>query len=123
MWACVPGRHRCTPDRAVAEEKSPGNFHVILPAASEWGISVPGGNGTIRIHDVEGTVCFGADLCVGPGGNGRPAGRGFLAEDKPAGALLSKTIDGRIYFSVNHRKGEPFRDHEGYFEFYVTTRQ
>ncbi len=123
-WACLPDRTHCTPDRAVAEEKSPGLFHVVLPASSEWGISVPAAaGGSARIHNVHGRVCLSTDLCVGPQGDGRPAGRGFLAEDQPAGALLSRVIEGRMYFSVNHRRGEPFRDHEGYFEFDVTTRK
>ena len=121
-WACIPDRDRCTPDRAVAEEKNPGHFHVILPATAEWGISVPVGNGAAIIHNAEGTVCLSQRLCYGPQGEGKSAGPSFLAEDKPIGALLSRVVEGRIYFSVNHRKGMPFRDHEGYFDFYVTTR-
>jgi hypothetical protein len=119
-WACLPNRARCTPDRAVAEQKTPGEFHVILPASSEWSISVPDAEGTAAIHAAEGTVCPIPDECAGPQGLGSAAGPGFLAQDKPAGALISKVIDGRIYFSVNHRKGAPFRDHEGYFEFDVS---
>jgi hypothetical protein len=119
-WACLPGRTRCTPDRPVAEEKAPGEFHVIVPAASEWSISVPDIKGTALIHDAEGTVCFGSGECTGPQGRGAAAGPGFLAPGRPAGALISKVIDGRIYFSVNHRRGERFRDHEGYFEFEVS---
>jgi hypothetical protein len=121
-WACLPDRARCTPDRPVAEQKTPGEFHVILPASSEWSISVPDAEGTAAIHSAEGTVCLSSDVCAGPQGLGSAAGPGFLAQDKPAGALISKVISGRIYFSVNHRKGSPFRDHEGYFEFDVSTR-
>jgi hypothetical protein len=44
-WACLPDRVRCTPDRSVAEEKTPGEFHVILPASSEWSISVTDAEG------------------------------------------------------------------------------
>ena len=33
------------------------------------------------------------------------------------GALVSKTIGGRTYFSVNDRTGIAFQKHEGYFEF------
>ena len=40
-WACLPDRARCTLDQAVAEERTPGQFHVILPASSEWSIGVP----------------------------------------------------------------------------------
>ena len=121
-WACLPDRARCTPDRPIAEEKGPGQFHVILPASSEWSISVPDAKGTAAIHAAEGTVCLSTEACAGPQGNGGAAGPGFLAPDKPVGALISKVINGRTYFSVNHRKGEPFRGHEGYFEFDVSTR-
>jgi hypothetical protein len=121
-WVCLPDRVHCTPDRPIAEEKSPGHFHVILPASSEWSISVPDAEGTAAIHAAVGTVCLSSDACAGPRGLGSAAGPGFLAQDKPVGALISKIIDGRTYFSVNHRKGAPFRDHEGYFEFDVSTR-
>jgi hypothetical protein len=121
-WACVPDRARCTPDRPSAEEKSPGQFHVILPASSEWSISVPDADGKATVHAAQGTVCLSSDMCVGPQGHGSAAGPGFLAQDKPVGALIFKVINGRTYFSVNHRKGAAFRDHEGYFEFDVSTR-
>lgn len=122
-WACLPDRAHCTPDRPVAEEETPGEFHVILPASSEWSISVPDPSGKAAIHAAEGTVCLSPDACAGPQGLGIAAGPGFLAQAKPAGALITKVIDGRMYFSVNHRAGAPFRDHEGYFEFNVTTRR
>jgi hypothetical protein len=121
-WSCLPDRVRCTPDQPIAEERAPGEFHVILPASSEWSISVPAAQGRAAIHAAEGTVCLSADACTGPQGLGRAAGPDFLAEDKPVGALISKVINGRIYFSVNHRRGAPFRDYEGYFEFDVSTR-
>jgi len=121
-WTCLSGRTHCTPDRPVAEERAPGQFHVILPASSEWSISVPGTEGTATIRAAEGTVCLSPSECAGPLGLGSAAGPGFLAHDKPAGALIFRVIDGRIYFSVNHRKGVPFRDHEGFFEFDVITR-
>jgi hypothetical protein len=59
---------------------------------------------------------------AGPQGLGGAAGPGFLAQDKPAGAPISKVIKDRIYFSINHRTGAPFRDHEGYLELDVSTR-
>jgi len=121
-WACLPDRAHCTPDRPMAEENSPGQFHVILPASSEWSISVPDSEGAATIHAAKGTVCLSPNACVGPQGLGSGAGPGFLAPDKPVGALISKVISGRTYFSVNHRKGAPFRGHEGYFEFDVSTR-
>jgi hypothetical protein len=120
--ACLPDRARCTPDRPTAEQKAPGEFHVILPASSEWSISVPDAGGRAAIHGAEGTVCLSSDTCAGPQEIGSAAGPGFLAQDQPAGALISNVIEGRIYFSVNHRAGAPFRDHEGYFEFDVSVR-
>jgi hypothetical protein len=121
-WACLPERAHCTPDRPIAEERTPGQFHVILPASSEWSISVPDAKGTATIQAAEGTVCLSPGECAGPQGLGGVAGPGFLAEDKPIAALIARIIDGRTYFSVNHRKGVPFRDHEGYFEFDVRIR-
>jgi hypothetical protein len=121
-WACLPDRAHCTPDRPIAEEKSPGQFHVILPASSEWSISVPDAEGTAAVHAAEGTVCLSPNACVGPQGFENAAGPGYLAPDKPVGALISKVINGRTYFSVNHRKGAPFREHEGYFAFDVSTQ-
>ena len=103
-WACLPNRARCTPDQPTAEEKTPGEFHVVLPASSEWSISVPDAEGTAAIHAAEGTVCLSSDACTGPQGVGSAAGPSFLAPDKPVGALISKVIDGRIYFSVNHQR-------------------
>ena len=63
-WACLPNRARCTPDRAVADEKMPGEFHVIVPASSEWSISVPDAKGTARIHAATGTVCLSPGECT-----------------------------------------------------------
>ena len=119
-WADFPSA--CVNWNASAEEMSPGHFHVILPASSEWSISVPDAEGTAAVHAAEGTVCLSPNACVGPQGLGSAAGPGYLAPDKPVGALISKVINGRTYFSVNHRKGAPFRDHEGYFAFDVSTQ-
>lgn len=96
---------------------------MIVPASSEWSISVPDVKGAATIHAATGTVCLSSGECTGPQGVGDTAGPGFLAPDKPAGALISKFIDGRIYFSVLQRRGAPFRYHEGYFEFDVSTHQ
>lgn len=121
-WACLPDRKYCTPDRPTAEDIAPGRFHVTMPASSEWSISVPDPEGTAVIHAPKGMVCFTPDSCIGPGGNGGAGGTGFLDENKPVGALISRVISGRLYFSANHRKGAPFHHHEGYFEFEVRTR-
>jgi hypothetical protein len=47
----------------------------------------------------------------------RPAGAGFLAEDKPGGALIIRTRDARTWFSVNGRSGIAFKYNEGFYEF------
>src|ERR1044072_7996065 len=65
-WACLPDRARCTPDRPIAEEQGPGRFRIVLPASSEWSISVPDAQGTAAIQAAQGTVCLSPDVCVGP---------------------------------------------------------
>jgi hypothetical protein len=120
---CLPDRNLCTPGQAVVEEIRPGEYHVVLPANREWGTSIPNASGkTAAVSNTRGTVCWdlktrGPDGCSALAGNGA-AGAGFLAPDQKAGALISKSRDGRIYFSVNDRSGN-FRDNEGYFEFDV----
>ena len=39
-WSCLPDRRQCTPDRAVVEGKGTRQYHVILPAQLEWGVSI-----------------------------------------------------------------------------------
>jgi hypothetical protein len=43
-----------------------------------------------------------------------------IAPQKPAGALVVRTLNRRIWFSVNDRTGSGFKDNEGFFEFDVT---
>ena len=47
------------------------------------------------------------------------SGQGFLAPDRAPGALITKTHNGRQYFSVNDRGGDAFHYNEGYFPFDV----
>ena len=47
-------------------------------------------------------------------------GANFIAPQKPAGSLVVRTLNGRIWFSVNDRTGDGFKDNEGFFEFDVT---
>ncbi len=49
--------------------------------------------------------------------NKTAARSGFLAEDKPAGALIAITRAGRTWFSVNGHKGAGFATYEGFYEF------
>lgn len=120
--ACLPHHNLCTPETAFIEQNGTG-YHIVLPASLEWGVSVPNPSGRpVVVTNAKGIVCWdpkapGSQGCSGPAGNGFAAGRGFLAEDKPAGALIIRTLDGRSWFSVNGRGGVGFRDNEGFFEF------
>ena len=123
MDSCLAGRSLCTPDRAIAEEKQPGRYHIVLPANLEWGAVIPNPGGhAVNIDNLRGTVCWdlkgrGPDGCSGADGNaGGHSGEGFLNPEKPPGSLIVKTSEGRTKFSVNDRSGA-FRDNEGYFEF------
>lgn len=123
--ACLPNHNLCTPEHAVVE-KNGGGYHIVLPANAEWGASIANlPLGQAVIHNARGVVCWdvrarGSEGCSGPSGNGAPAGTGFLAEDAPPGALIISTHGDRVWFSVNGRQGDSFRDNEGFFEFDVT---
>jgi hypothetical protein len=117
-FACMPNRSLCTPEREIVEERGDKRYHIVLPAQSEWGASIANPAGaTVTVRAPSGMVCLAPDTCSGPQGTGKPAGADFLAPDKEIGALVSKTIGGRTYFSVNDRTGSAFQKHEGYFEF------
>lgn len=122
MSACLPDRNLCTPERATVENKGAG-YHVVLPGNLEWGASIPNPPGrTVVVTNAHGFVCWdlkarGSDGCSGPSGNGANAGAGFVAEDAAAGALVTRTREGRTWFSVNGRAGSGFNDNEGFYEF------
>jgi hypothetical protein len=109
--SCLPDRNLCTPERAVVEQRSPGTFHVILPAHLPWGASIPNPSGRqVAVSNAQGLVCWniaelGRNGCNGPEGN--PAG---------AGRIIQRTVKGRTEFSIDDRTNN-FRDNEGYFEF------
>jgi hypothetical protein len=123
MWSCLPNHNLCTPEKVVVEPKGAG-FHIVVPANTEWGVSVPNPSGRmVEVTNSHGIVCWdlkaGADGCNGPSGNGAAAGGGFLDPAAPAGALVVKTQEARTWFSVNHRAGVTFKDNEGFYEFDV----
>lgn len=95
----------------------------MLPADVEWGVNVPNPTGrSVVIKNAKGIVCWdvkspGLQSCSGPPGNGGAAGTGFLAEDKPAGALIIRTREGRTWLSVNGRGASAFKANEGFYEF------
>ena len=128
QWACLPDRSQCTPERAVVRETGRGQYHVLLPAHLEWGVSIamPSGKG-VNVLRPMGTVCLdsqsgNASSCSGPEGRGQRSGEGFLAPDKAAGALVRKITGSHVYFSVNDRSGTGFQKHQGYFEFDVVVK-
>jgi len=128
---CLHDRRLCTPEEAVVQQTGPGLFHVYLPANQEWGASVPNpAMEPVRAINVKGLVCWDRRLperlgCNGPAGNGVvpgdevEGGAGFVAPQRPAGALVGRSINGRAYFTVNDRTGDGFKNNEGYFEFDV----
>jgi hypothetical protein len=124
QWPCLPDRTRCTPAKEIVEERTPGQFHILLPAQMEWGVSVPTPPGSrVVVRDIKGTVCLNvaAETCGGSEGKGAAAGEGFLSPHSAAGSLVVKTEAGRTYFSVNDRSGA-FQSHNGFFEFDVWIR-
>jgi hypothetical protein len=122
-FACMPNRSLCTPEREIVEERGDKQYHIVLPAQSEWGASIDNPAGaTVIIRASSGMVCLAPESCSGPQGTGKAAGADFLAPGKGIGALVSKTAGGRTYFSVNDCAGIAFRKHEGYFEFDAIVR-
>ena len=119
---CLPDRNLCTPERAVVERHGAG-YHVILPGNLAWAASIPNAPGrTVVVTNAHGVVCWelgarDAGGCSGPSGNGTHVGAAFIAADAPAGALLMRTHDGRVWFSVNGRSGDEFKNNQGYYEF------
>jgi hypothetical protein len=113
---CLPDRNLCTPERAVVEQRTPGTWHVILPANLPWGATIPNpANRTATVSNPRGLVCWnvaelGRHGCNGPEGNAAGAGR-----------IIQRNNKGRTEFSVDDRTNN-FRDNEGYFEFDVSIR-
>jgi Legume lectin domain len=106
---CLPGRNLCTPAEAVVQESGDGSYHVVLPANLEWGASIPNPNGrAVAISHAVGSVCWA-----------RTADGEYECSGPDPGSLLSKTENGRTWFSVNGRKGRGFASNQGFFEFDV----
>jgi hypothetical protein len=129
--ACLPGRKLCTPEEAVVQDKGSGLYHVYLPANLEWGASVPNPAGApVKVTNVTGIVCWEPSLhsavgCNGPEGNGIIPGKDveggadFVAPQRPVGSLLARQLNRRVWFTINDRTGEGFKDNQGFFEFDV----
>jgi len=121
MSTCLPDRNLCTPESAIVEHSEAG-YHVILPGNLEWGANIPDTPGrTVVVTNAHGIVCWnlkerGSNGCSERSGNGTPVGAGFLAADAPAGALLMRTHEGRVWFSVNGRSGVEFKNNQGFYE-------
>jgi hypothetical protein len=120
--ACLPDRNLCTPESAVVQRNGAG-YHVILPGNLEWGASIPEPPGkTVAITNAHGIVCWdlkarASEGCSGPSGNATPVGARLLAADAPAGALIMRSRDGRVWFSVNGLSGVEFKNNQGFYEF------
>lgn len=105
--ACLEGRNLCTPERAIVDEKAPGEYHVVLPANLEFGASIPNPESKpVAITNAHGTVCWdfearGAEGCSGP-----------------AEAIVTREKDGRTYFSIKD-PGGVYADNQGFLEFDV----
>lgn len=106
MSACLPDRKLCTPEKPFVEHRTPGSYHVILPANLIGGVRVPAQAGKKPVvTDERGIVCWssknnGSSECSGP-----------------SGALTVLTNDGQIWLSVASRDNSNFKDNEGFFEF------
>ena len=124
MAACLPNRNLCTPERSFVSTEG-SQYHVILPGNLEWGVRIPNAtNAGVVITNAHGIVCWdlkerGGNGCTGPSGSPGRAGAGFLKEDAPAGALISRTEHGSTAFSVNGRTAAGFNGNEGFYEFDV----
>ena len=122
MSACLPDRNLCTPEGPFVEQKGKG-YHIVLPANLEWGASVPNSSGgTVVVSNAHGIVCWDLEArasegCSGPSGVGTSAGTGFLEENAPPGALVTRTRGERTWFSVNGRSGAAFKGNQGFYEF------
>ena len=71
-----------------------------------------------------GIVCWdsnapGSDGCSGPSGKGSPVSEGFIDAGPPPGALIMRPDRGRVWFSVNGRSGQAFKNNQGFYEFDV----
>jgi Legume lectin domain len=103
---CLRGRTLCTPDQASVEPRGDGRFHIVLPANLAWSTSAP----LLEKHKVTLLSMTGA-VCMDP----KSAAPDLCADASP-GAILLRTDNGRIYFSI---RGSTDRS-EGYFEFDVS---
>src|ERR1017187_6889911 len=111
LGSCLPDRKLCTPHHALVEAPGPGVCHIVLPANLEWGAAIPNpSNRPVAIQNARGIACWNWQT-LGPEGCNGPAGNQF-----GAGALITRTKDGRTRFSIEDRTGN-FRDNEGFFEF------
>jgi hypothetical protein len=111
--ACLPDRNLCTPDRALIESTGPDTYHIVLPANLEWGAAIPNPSSRrVAIQNARGIACWNLQA-LGPQGCNGPAGN-----QSGAGALITRTRDGRTWFSIDDRTGN-LRDNEGFFEFDV----
>jgi hypothetical protein len=120
---CLPDRELCTPERAVVEAHGAG-YRIVLPGNLEWGASIANpAQREVVLSNAHGIVCWKVDAtglegCSGPVSTGVPSSPDFLAPNQPICALITRTQEGRTWFSVNGRIGT-MRSSQGFFEFDV----
>jgi hypothetical protein len=61
-FACMPNRSLCTPEREIVEERGSKQYHILLPAESEWGASIANPAGaTVIVRASSGKVRLAPD--------------------------------------------------------------
>lgn len=106
--SCLDGRNLCTPPEALVEDTGGGSYHVILPAHLEWSASVPTPAGRKSVlANLQGKVCW------------RGGDESTYNCTSPEESLLTKTENGRTWFSIRPQAGSDRRKYEGFFAFDV----
>jgi hypothetical protein len=92
----------------MIEEKSPGEFHIVLPAHLEWGASIPNPSSReVIIAGTRGTACASA-------------GKDGVIDCAPK--LIHRNRNGRAEFSIEFPTRPNARSNQGYLEFDVQLR-
>jgi hypothetical protein len=123
LTTCLPNRNLCTPPEPVIEERAPGQYHIVLPAHLGWTAAIPNPqNRPPQITNAKGSACWDLETngCGGPEGLEGPPDETRLAPTQPAGALITKTENGKTWFTLNTKKDHRPTTNQGFYEFDVT---
>ncbi len=100
---CLPGRNLCTPEEPMVEPAESGQWHIVLPAHLDWGVSIPNPSGRpVEILNRRGAVC------------GPPGENGATTCDA---AIAQRHRGGRTEFTAEISARPAPRASQGYFEF------